>query len=184
MWSAYTGTDGETNGMTMKETKDGETQKTDSFIKKDSSEDSIEDITTNIGIYFVGAGSMLKEDGWIKVYNEETNELLETFTKENWNKYTSENPYIYNESVKHIRIETSATNKESTLNVYNIKELNDSVITTKYTKEKFDELRYVKSNIAGYLGDSFINTSSHQAHYEAPFSMAEININNNNISTK
>ena len=184
LWTAYTGTDGQTSGMIMKETKDGETQKTDSFIKSNSTEESINDITTNIGIYFTGAGSMLKEDGWINVYNEENNELIETFTKENWNKYTAKKPYIYDEPVKHIRIETSETNKESTLKVYNIKELNDSVITTKYTKEKFDELKYIKSNIAGYLGDSFINTNTHQAVYEAPFSMTEININNNKISTQ
>ena len=184
LWSAYTGTDGQTSGITMKENINGETQKTDSFIKTDSSEESIDDITKNIGIYFTSAGNMLKEDGWIKVYNEENNELIATFTKENWNKYTAENPYIYEEPVKHIRIETSETKKESTLKAYNIKELNDSVITTKYTKEKFDELKYIKSNLAGYLGDSLINTDTHQALYEAPFSMTEINLSKNIISTQ
>ena len=184
LWSAYTGTDGQTSGMTMKETKDGENQKTDSFIKSNSTEESIDDITINTGIYFTGAGSMLKEDGWIKVYNEENGEVIETFTKENWDKYTAENPYIYEEPVKHIRIETSATNKESSFNVYNIKELNDSVITTKYTKEKFDELKYIKSNLAGYLGNSLINTDTHQALYEAPFSMTKINLSKNIISTQ
>ena len=92
LWRAYTGTDGQTSGMIMKENKNGEDQKTDSFIKSNSTEESIDDITTNTGIYFTGAGSMLKEDGWIKVYNEENNELIETFTKENWNKYNAENP--------------------------------------------------------------------------------------------
>ena len=48
--------------------------------------------------------------GWIKVYDEDTGNLLVTFTENDWNKYTSSNPYKYEIPVKHIRIETSALN--------------------------------------------------------------------------
>ena len=47
----------------------------------------MQDVTTNVGIYFTDADSMLKEDGEIKVYDEDTGILLATFTKANWNKY-------------------------------------------------------------------------------------------------
>ena len=183
-WEAYTGTDGESNGLVMKETKNGETQKVDNFIKTDSSKASMEEVTTNVGIGFSGADNLLKEDGWIKVYDEETGDLLATFTKNDWNKYTSSNPYRYELPVKHIRVETSETKAETSFYVYNIKELDDEYITTNYTREEFDKLQYIESNLVGYLGGTYINTDVHQAHYEAPYSLAEISISNNsNINT-
>jgi len=42
----------------------------------------MDNITTNIGIYFSNPANMLEESGWIKVYDEETGNLLETFTKD------------------------------------------------------------------------------------------------------
>lgn len=183
-WEAYTGTDGETTGLVLKETKDGEAQVADEFIKTNSTTDSMEKVTSNIGIYFSGANNFLKTDGWIKVYDEETDNLLATFTKENWGKYTAGNPYKYELPVKHIRIETSATNKESALYIYNIKELDDEYITENYAKEEFDNLKYVKSTLSGYLGGNYIRTAIHQANYEAPYSIATIGISNNHISTQ
>ncbi len=183
-WEAYTGTDGASNGLVMKETKNGETQKVDNFIKTDSSKASMEEVTTNVGIGFSGADNLLKEDGWIKVYDEETGDLLATFTKNDWNKYTSSNPYRYELPVKHIRVETSETKAETSFYVYNIKELDDEYITTNYTREEFDKLQYIESNLVGYLGGAYINTDVHQAHYEAPYSLAEISISNNTISTQ
>ena len=109
----------------MKETKEG-AQVTDKFIKTDSSEESVDDVVSNVGIYFSGADQILGEDGYINVYDEETGNLLVTFTASDWNRYTSGNPYRYETPVKHIRIETSeiiAT--ESSLYVYNLKEIDD-----------------------------------------------------------
>ena len=68
--------------------------------------------------------------------------------------------------------------------VYNIKELDDEYITTNYTKEEFDNLQYIESTLTGYLGGNLINTDTHQANYEAPFSVAYIGISNNTISTQ
>ncbi len=183
-WDAYTGTDGASTGLVMKETENDKAQVVDNFIKTDSNKESMENVTTNIGIAFSGADSILKEDGWIKVYDEETGDLLVTFTKSDWNKYTASNPYKYELPVKHIRIETSETNANSYLTVYNIKELDDEYITTNYTREAFDNLQYIQSNLVGYLGGNYVNTDTHQAHYEAPYSIADIGISNNTISTQ
>ncbi len=150
------------NGVILKESKDGE--KSDEFIKEDKSTDSMENITTNVGIYFNSThylNSILGENGWIKVYNDETDELLVTFTKENWSQYGSSNPYKYSEPVKRIRIETSSIDTSSFgtnyyyLNIYSVKELDDSYITTKYkTKEEFDKLEYIKSYLYMYTQTS------------------------------
>ena len=183
-WYAYTGTQGESTGIVMKETRDESEQVTDQFIKTDGSTESMDNLTTNIGIGFSRADNMLKEDGWIKVYDEETGDLLVTFTKDNWNTYTQNNPYMYEIPVKHIRIETSQTNADSSMYVYNLKELDDEYITTNYTREQFDELQYIKSTLTGYVGGNYINTDTHQAIYEAPYSLANIGLSNNTISTQ
>ena len=183
-WDAYTGTQGNTSGIVMKETKDGNAQVSDEFIKSDSSEESMENLTSNIGIYFVNADVILNEDGWIRVYDDETNNLLHEFNKSDWTVYSKINPYRYLLPVKHIRIETSKTNDNSYLYVYNIKKIDDKYLTENYTREQFDELKYIKSTLTGYVGETYINTATHSVRYEAPYSIAEISVSKSAISTQ
>ena len=61
----------------MKETENGSSQVSDMFIKSNSSKESMAGLTTNKGIYFTNATGLLGTDGWIKVYNDQTNELIE-----------------------------------------------------------------------------------------------------------
>ena len=184
-WQAYIGTNSDLGNIVMKETSDGAEQVVDQFIKSDSTQESMEDVTTNVGIYFSGADRMLGTDGYINVYDEETDNLLVTFTSSDWNRYTSSNPYRYETSVKHIRVETSnIVENDAYFYVYNVKELDDEKILEKYEKEQFDELDYIKSNLVGYVGGQYVETDTHQANYEAPFSIATISIRNNTISTQ
>lgn len=188
-WRAYTGTNGITDGIIMNET----TGKTDQFLNTSAKYDSMEEITTNTGIYFSGTDT-LKSDGWIKVYDAETNTLLKTFTANDWKTYTSSNPYKYETPVKHVRVETSSTNASSYFYVYNVKELDDEYITTNYTREEFDNLSYIYSYLDGYMikpkTDAseettylYKSTASNKALYEAPTSIATISIRENTIST-
>jgi len=181
MWKGFVGTNASTAGMIMQE----ETGVTDVFIKTNSENESADDVVQNVGIYFSGAGQMLGDEGWIKVYNNETDELIETFTKNNWDKYTSSNPYKYELPVKHIRIETSdIVKKEVYFYAYNIKEIDDEKITTKYEREQFDELQYIKSTLTGSIVGDGAATTRHTANYEAPVSVATISISKNTISTQ
>ena len=181
MWKGFVGTNSSTAGMIMQE----ETGVTDVFIKTNSENESADDVVQNVGIYFSGAGQMLGDEGWIKVYNNETDELIETFTKDNWDKYTSSNPYKYALPVKHIRIETSEiVKKEVNFYTYNIKEIDDEKITTKYEREQFDELQYIKSTLTGSIVGDGTATTRHTANYEAPVSVATISISKNTISTQ
>lgn len=188
-WRAYTGTKGITDGIIMNET----TGKTDQFLNTSAKYDSMEEITTNTGIYFSGTDT-LKSDGWIKVYDAETNTLLKTFTANDWKTYTSSNPYKYETPVKHIRVETSSTNASSYFYVYNVKEIDDEYITTNYTREEFDNLSYIYSYLDGYMikpkTDAseeitylYKTTESNKALYGAPTSIATISIRENTIST-
>ena len=184
-WQAYIGTNSNLGSIVMKETQNDSEQVVDQFIKSDASQESMEDVTTNVGIYFSGVDRMLGTDGYINVYDEETDNLLVTFTSSDWNRYTSSNPYRYETSVKHIRVETSnIVENDAYFYVYNVKELDDEKILEKYEKEQFDELDYIKSTLVGYVGGQYVETDTHQAHYEAPFSIATISISNNTISTQ
>lgn len=186
-WNARTGRQIQTAGIIMKEQQG----KPDNFKTTTSATISMEEVTTNKGIYFSGATNALGTDGWIKIYNNENNTLIETFTAENWSQYTSSNPYIYENPIKHIRVETSATNPSSNFSVYNVKELDDEVITDNFTRQEFDNLVNIESYLDGYMLDAsgngqycYTEALKGIALYEAPTSIANISIKENTISTK
>ena len=183
-WYGATGSDGESTGMIFKETKNGESKVSDRFIKRDSREESMEDVTSNIGIYFGSPVNMLGNNGWIKVYNDETDELIGEFSSANWNNYSESSPYKYEFPVKHIRVETSSTQKESYIYIYNVKEIDSNYITEHYSREEFDNLQYIRTTLVGYLGENIINTSTNTAFYESPYSIAEINLSKSALSTQ
>ena len=54
-------------------------------------------------------------------------------------------------------------------------------ITNNYTREQFDNLKYIKSTLTGYVGENYINTDTHNANYEAPYSLATISLSKNTI---
>ena len=72
----------------------------DKFIKSDGTEIENNGYITNKGIAFTNPVSALGLDGWIKVYDDETDELLHTFTADDWSAYDMLNPYEYGKDVK------------------------------------------------------------------------------------
>ena len=183
-WYISKGTNENSDGLIMKERKNDEDIIADSFVKTDSTTDSMENVATNVGIGFDNADKFLAEDGFIKVYDDETDELLVTFTSNNWGRYTKASPYKFNMPVKHIRIETSETQASQYFYVYSQKQLDDEYITTNYTREQFDNLKYIKSNLNVYAGEKLLGTVTHSANYEEPYSIAELIISKNIISTQ
>jgi len=143
-WLAVRGDQGEVPSMIMSETK-GE----DSSYGDKWNTTIMENYITNTGIYFSDADKMLENDGTISIYNDETNELIHTFTKEEWNNYTRENPYKYVDPVKHIRAETSKTKQNSSLSIYNIKELNTKKILADFTKEEVEDINLMYTYVTG-----------------------------------
>lgn len=188
-WRAYTGSNGETDGIIMNESAG----KTDAFLNTSAQYESMDDLTSNVGIYFSGVNT-LKSDGWIKVYDADTDTLIKTFTSKDWSSYSSSNPYKYETPVKHIRVETSSTKQQSYFYVYNIKELDDEYITTNYTRDEFNNLSYIYSYLDGYMikpkteeneETTYCYTAKESARalYEAPTSVARISITESTVST-
>ena len=183
-WYISKGTNESSDGLIMKERKDGEATVADNFVKVDATRDSMESLTTNIGIGFGNADKFLGDDGYIKVYDDETDELLVTFTKDDWGKYTRTSPYKFSMPVKHIRVETSQTQDSQYFYVYSQKQLDDEYITTNYTREQFDDLKYIESHLNVYAGTKLLGTLTHMANYEAPYSIAELTLSKNTLSTQ
>ena len=170
------------NGVIMKEAYTGGERKPDLFITNDGQEESMENLTKNVSIYVPYITEMFGNDGWIKVYNDDTNELLITFNINNINEYSKDNPYWYIKPVKHIRVETSEIYDTSRyLNVYITKELDDAYITTHYTKEQFDNLKNIRSYALAYAGDYEI-TDYGIAMYTYPISLLYMDIENDDYS--
>ncbi len=92
------------------------TQKDQQSIKLIGTRDHFRQITnivsfqyaksTYIGIYFEGATNLINENGYINLYNNETDELTHT---QRGIQYTNTNPYMY-EKTSEIRLETSEVN--------------------------------------------------------------------------
>ena len=186
-WYAYTGDQINVDSIQMKENS---TPYTDRFLNTESTYFNMSDYTKNTSIYFSNIENTLGEDGYIKVINDETGEEIHTFTKEDWNNYSSSSPYMYEEPVKHIRVETSKANKNASFYVYNIKEIDDNVLTSTFTKEEFDKLEYVYTyltgnvKIEGSTEYTKINDDTANARYEEPISVASITVNRDTIGTQ
>lgn len=181
-WKAYTGSVvTNQNGIYMSESQN------DKFLNSSGIYTDMKNYIKTTGVYFSNLDGILADDGWIKVYDNETGELLLTATKEDWNNYKSNSPYRFDKEVKSIRVETSTASLSSYLYVYQIKEINDEKLTTDFTYEEFENLNYIYSYLTGGLFvDSVqtqVNTDQTSAYYEAPisaliFSVSPIAISN------
>lgn len=186
-WYAYTGNKTKIDSIQM---KDNSTPYSDRFLNNSGTYFNMQDYTKNVGIYFSNIENILGQDGWLKVINDETGEEIHTFTKEDWNNYNSSSPYMYKEPVKHIRVETSKANQDSSLYVYNIKEIDDKVLTKTFTKEEFDKLEqvytYLTGNVKleGSMQYTKVNDDVANAYYEEPISTASITVERDTIGTQ
>lgn len=181
-WSAIRGTAGEVPSMVMSETKDDDSygDEWNSII--------MQNYVINTGIYFKYATEMLGEDGTITVYNNDTNELIHKFTKQDWNNYTRENPYKYEQPVRHIRVETSKANLDTVLMVYNIKELEVSKVLEDFTKEQVKDINVIYTYLTGVCEivgqDKGVIKDVDYAHYVSDISDTEISVRNKKLSTQ
>ena len=183
-WNVSKSSEDSTAGVVMKETENGGEQVSDLFVKTDADKVSMEDSSSVVGVGFVNADRFLKADGWIKVYDDETGDLLVTFTKADWGRYVEGSTYQFELPVKHVRVETSETEVSQNFTVVLQKEIDDDFVTANFTREQFDELQNVRSQLCVYFGDEFFGKTSFDAVYEEPFSVAGLSFSKNTLSTQ
>ncbi len=155
--------------------------------------DSMYNYITTTSISFEGAKRCFGEDGWIKLYNAETNELIHTFTASEFDRYSSTNKYpVY---VKSIKIETSKPISNSGFYVCQIKEINDEELTSNYTKEAFEDITQIYTYLRGtikapneitYENGAKTDTydSENFAYYDELYSNQLLSVSPSEISTQ
>ena len=185
-WEILRGKDGVINKVVMKE---NDNEYRDEFLTGSSDHVSMLDYTENIGIYFIGASNSLGSYGYINVYNDETNELIHTFTISDWGKYNKNNPFKYENGIKHVRVETSGVAKSTTLSVCNVKEIDDKLLTNNVSKESFAEYKKISSYLTGSVQlegatEMENNNTVGIADYEEVISNASIDISESQIDTQ
>lgn len=182
-WIATRGGIGEVTSMIMSETREENEKYGDKF-----SDIVMDDYILNTGIYFENADEMLGETGEIKIYDNDTNELIKTFIAKDWDIYTKQNPYKYETPVKHIRVETSKANINSTLVVYNIKELQTVKFVQNYTLEQLKQMNTVYTYMTGVCNiegqESGIRNVLDYAEFIEEKSMATISVSKNQLETQ
>ena len=177
LWRVKRGADGNISNIKLKETDENYT---DRFLTSDNQYIDMQEFVSNKGIYFSNAIGMFGENGWIRVYNDETDELIHEFTSSDWNNYTKETPYIYETAVKHIRIETSQANSNSMFMAYNIKLIDNKILTQNISEEQFENIRLVFSYMTAYTkhteNDEYIAVKNdlEKANYDTMKSIVSI----------
>lgn len=142
-WTATRGTQGVVPSMIMSETNRAE-KYGDTW-----DEETMDEYISNTGIYFSNTDEFLEDNGSISIYDNDTNALIKTFSKEELSNYTDKKPYKYDKAIKHIRVETTIAKLNSSLYVYNIKELDVNKVLDNFTKEEFKEVELITTYLTG-----------------------------------
>ena len=157
--------------------------RSDIFIKNDSTAYSLENISKNVAVWF-DVKNAVEEDGWIRLYDKETENLLLELNSSNFTSYTKSQPFYFENPVKHIRVETSRMEKNKYLSINFIKELDDTYITDNISREEFDSFETVKTFLRITLSDNKKLDYSKECIYEEGFSKADITIQNDSFSSQ
>ena len=151
---------------------------------------SIKDHSSFAGIYFYGLYTDEFEE--IKIYDDDTNELIEDITESNYRTYNNifnmynpqpEKRYYYDTPVKHIRVEIIGASIDSDFDIRNIKTLDDSYIYDTYTEDEFETFAEINTKLVVTKGN-YSNNKTATAEYEAPYSYASIDVEPDILSTQ
>ncbi|MBO4293363.1 MAG: hypothetical protein J5881_03135 [Clostridia bacterium] len=184
-WAYYHGNKNSSGNTIMKETEADRFVSSSNFTNTNSKYYNMSDVTSNKGIYFDkettrGFGSNAK----IYVYNDDTNELIKVFKSNEIYLYNQDNPYMYENAVKHIRIKVEDIERGAYISANQIKEINDKELVQKITKEDFNKIAAVYSSLTADLeGALSITHYLGSANYEEEKSYLSLNIYDNKLDS-
>ena len=159
----------------------------DVFIDSTGAEIANNDYIYNKGIAFSNPISALGENGWIDVYNDETDELIHRFTVDDWSNYDTLNPYEYAKDVNYIRVETSTVAENSMLTVYNVKGFNIDRIKQDFTQDTLENITQIKTHFRGTMqiaGETTEYSTEENAYFEDETSVVNFTTSKNEINTQ
>ena len=152
----------------------------------------MENMLTNVSIKVnVSNKDILEDDGYIKIYNDVTNELIRTITAQELKSNYQTIEITYTTPVEHVRIETSKLKNDRSLNITHTKKLDTEYIINNYTIGQFNKLNNITTYLEAYVGNTHINgkggrfqTNSWTAEYMNPFTQIVVENTPTIISTQ
>lgn len=105
-------------------------------------------------VYFSNYG-FVPTDGFIEIYDNDTNQLIKKFSYNDICLYNSvNNAYVLDGDVKHIRAVTSALEPEegTLLNVIMTKEIDSAKVKEDYTRNQVENMEELKTTVCGKIG--------------------------------
>lgn len=127
------------------------------------------------GIQFLESPSVLLGDnGWIKVYNNETGELVTVFNNSNWDNYIS-NSYIYGNDIKSIKILTSKIVNRAYFHISHIMKIDDDLLKENVSREEFDKIVQITKELE-YSSKLTVNSSEFTGKGKEEISVGFLNV--------
>ena len=123
----------------------------------------------------VSPKTMLGDDGWIKVYNNDTNELIAAFNSSNWGSYIDK-PFVYENDVANIRVLTSKLVNPTMFKIENVMNISDKEVVDEINKNEFDKLNYINKHI-DYSSKLTANSSEFTGNGNADISVNYYELN-------
>ena len=123
----------------------------------------------------VSPKTMLGDDGWIKVYNNDTNELIAAFNSSNWGSYIDK-PFVYENDVANIRVLTSKLVNPTMFKIENVMNISDKEVVDEINKDKFGKLNYINKHI-DYSSKLTANSSAFTGNGNADISVNYYELN-------
>ena len=123
----------------------------------------------------VSPKAMLGDDGWIKVYNNDTNELIAAFNSSNWGSYIDK-PFVYENDVANIRVLTSKLVNPTMFKIENVMNISDKEVVDEINKDKFGKLNYINKHI-DYSSKLTANSSAFTGNGNADISVNYYELN-------
>ena len=123
----------------------------------------------------VSPKTMLGDDGWIKVYNNDTNELIAAFNSSNWGSYIDK-PFVYENDVANIRVLTSKLVNPTMFKIENVMNISDKEVVDEINKDKFGKLNYINKHI-DYSSKLTANSSTFTGNGNADISVNYYELN-------
>lgn len=181
-WDIFSGDKENIDSIILKDNK-----QSDEFIKSDGTIINMENYVYTEGIFFTNPSNMLGENGWIKVYDDDTNELLHEFTNTDWNTYNSISPYQFTKEISHLRVETSSAEPQSILMIYKVNQFKKNNIVTNFTESDINNFKQIKSYLYATMridGIEEVSDLNNTAELEREISIANIKASPTKLSTQ
>ena len=127
----------------------------------------LNNIVTNKGISMAVSSNSLNEDSTITIYDDETNELIHKFNKNEIIEYSNKQ-YTYARPIKHVKVVLNniKLNRYSSVIIKHLKEIDDSELIKLTTKEEFEKLSRMTTTYKQKIKNETVTSKAQGVYYQ------------------